>query len=113
MKYGADTSKYDWIPDRAVGPTEDSLYEAEADYNDAEVARAIDKGIDEVAALPVSERRATLMAYRKGELRKLIQVYYEERGWNSNGIPTKSELKYIGLWTYLTDETKERLRELQ
>ena len=53
------------------------------------------------------------MEYRKKELRKLVQVYYEERGWNPNGIPTKSELKYLGLWNFLTEETQERLKGLQ
>jgi aldehyde:ferredoxin oxidoreductase len=113
MRYGADTAKHDWIPERAIGPTEDSLYEAEADYNDAEVARISGKEIEEVATLPTADKRATLMDYRKSELRKLIQVYYEERGWNAGGVPNKSELKYLGLWNFLTDETKEKLKELQ
>jgi aldehyde:ferredoxin oxidoreductase len=113
MRYGADTAKHDWIPERAIGPTEDSLYEAEAEYNDAEVSRILDRGVDEVVQMQTSEKRGILMDYRKGELRKLVQVYYEERGWNTGGIPTKSELKYLGLWNYLTDETKERLKELQ
>ena len=39
MQYGEDTAAYDWIPERAIGPTEDLLYEAEADYYDAEVER--------------------------------------------------------------------------
>lgn len=55
----------------------------------------------------------SLKMYRKGELRTLVQVYYEERGWSPVGIPSKSELKYIGLWNYLTNESKERLKELQ
>ncbi|GAM09735.1 tungsten-containing formaldehyde ferredoxin oxidoreductase [Geobacter sp. OR-1] len=113
MRFGADAAKHDWIPDRAIGPTEDSLYEAEADYNDAEVARILDKALAGVGQMSTAEKREVLMNYRKGELKKLIQVYYEERGWNSNGIPTKSELKYLGLWAFLTEETKERLKELQ
>jgi aldehyde:ferredoxin oxidoreductase len=113
MRFGADTAKYDWIPDRAIGPTEDSLYEAEMAYNDAEISRVLDKGLDDVAQMPTSEKRAILMEARKKELRKLVQVYYEERGWSQNGIPTKSELKYLGLWNFLTDDTRERLKELQ
>jgi aldehyde:ferredoxin oxidoreductase len=113
MKYGSDTAKHDWIPERAIGPTEDSLYEAEAEYNDPEVARILDRGVEEVGKMLTSEKRKILMDYRKGELRKLVQVYYEERGWNPGGIPTKSELKYLGLWNYLTEETRERLKELQ
>ncbi len=113
MRYGADTAKHDWIPERAIGPTEDSLYAAEAEYNDAEVSRILARGLEEVVQMQTSEKREILMNYRKGELRKLVQVYYEERGWNPGGVPTKSELKYLGLWNYLTDETKERLKELQ
>lgn len=113
MRFGSDTMKHDWIPDRAIGPTEDLLYEAEAEYNDAEVARVLGKEPEEVVMMPTSEKRVILMESRKKELKKLVQVYYEERGWNPNGIPTKSELKYLGLWQFLTDETRERLKELQ
>ena len=112
MKYGAGTASYDWIPDRAVGPTEDSLYEAEGDYCDAEVAKALGKDLPEIAAMPTQEKRQILMDRRKNELRKLVAVYYEERGWSDKGIPKIETLQKLGLWDFLGEETRNRLSEL-
>ena len=110
MKYGAETASYDWIPDRAVGPTEDSLYEQEAAYNDAELERVTGKS---VAGMATTEKRRLLMENRKSELRRLIGVYYAERSWNSKGVPRVASLKELGLWDFLGRETRDRLSELQ
>jgi len=110
MRYGEKTAEYDWIPDRAIGPTEDALYEAEADFNDSEVARALDKDLKEIQTMPTAAKRTALMDLRKKELRKLIQVYYEERGWSGRGIPKVQTLQRLGLWEYLSDETRESLQ---
>ncbi|MBT0664675.1 hypothetical protein KI809_10230 [Geobacter pelophilus] len=112
MTYGAATGDYDWIPDRAIGPTEDALYETEADYNDGEVASILVKGIEEVQKMPTPEKRTILMEHRKNELRRLVDVYYDARGWSENGIPAVETLQYLGLWDYLGSETKERLQQL-
>ena len=109
MRYGSGTSEHDWIPERAIGPTEDGLYETEQEYNDGELCRILGKDAVAVAALPTSEKRQLLMAHRRKELRQLIQVYYEERGWSEQGIPTVGTLERLGLWNYLTPETRQRL----
>jgi len=110
MKYGKDTASFDWIPERAIGPTEDCLYEAEKDYCDAEVERISGKNI---SGLSTAEKRQLLMDNRNSELRRLIAVYYAERGWTANGIPRVATLKELGLWDYLSESTKERLNGLQ
>jgi aldehyde:ferredoxin oxidoreductase len=110
MQYGADTASHDWIPERAIGPTEDVLYEDEADYNDAEVARVSGKS---VAGISTAQKRQLLMDNRKKELHRLVSVYYEERGWNENGIPRIETLKALGLWDYLNEATKGRIAGLQ
>jgi len=112
MRYGEKTVDQDWIPDRAIGPTEDALYETEAEFNDSELVRMLGKDAAEIAAMPTAEKRTMLMEQRKQELRKLIQVYYEERGWSSAGIPKIETLQRLGLWEYLTLETRERLQTL-
>jgi aldehyde:ferredoxin oxidoreductase len=112
MRYGADTASHDRIPDRAVGPTDDRLYEAEQEYNDRELGEITGKTTAELKAMPTAEKRDTLMRHRREELRKLVQVYYEERGWNAAGIPSVSTLHYLGLWPFLTEETKRRITEL-
>ncbi len=110
MQYGKDTAAFDWIPERAIGPTEDCLYEAEEDYCDAEVERINGNSI---SGLSTAEKRQLLMDNRASELRRLIAVYYAERGWNANGVPRVATLKELGLWKYLGEATKERLNELQ
>lgn len=110
MKYGRDTASYDWIPDRAIGPTEDRLYDQEGAYHDAEVERVTGRS---VAGMSTAEKRHLLMENRKAELRRLIGVYYAERGWNSNGIPRVATLKELGLWDFLGEATRERITALQ
>ena len=112
MVFGQDTVNRDWIPERAIGPTEDVLYEAEGDYNDGELAKISGKSLAEVQALPTTEKREMLMNDRREQLRKLIQVYYETRGWSVTGIPTVQTLQKLGLWNYLNQETQARLTEL-
>jgi aldehyde:ferredoxin oxidoreductase len=108
MRYGSSTVDHDWIPDRAIGPTEDALYETEAEFNDSELTRMFGKDAAELEAMPTAEKRTLLMEQRKKELRKLIQVYYAGRGWSAGGIPKLETLQRLGLWDYLTPETQER-----
>jgi aldehyde:ferredoxin oxidoreductase len=112
MVFDKSTGDYDWLPDRAIGPTDDALYLAEKDFNDQEVARLIEKPIADVAGLDVSEKRALLMRHRKEELHKLIHTYYQERGWSAAGIPTPETLQRIGLWNFLKQETREKISQV-
>jgi aldehyde:ferredoxin oxidoreductase len=112
MTYGKTTGDHDWIPDRAIGPTDDQIYAAETEYNDNEMSRILQKPLSEISDLPLSEKREILMNYRKKQLRELIQVYYQERGWSDSGIPTIDTLKKIGLWNFLNEETKTRITGL-
>ena len=59
-----------------------------------------------------SEKREILMSYRQEQLRKLIQIYYRERGWNVHGIPTIETLKRVGLWDFLNGEVKTKISEV-
>jgi len=45
-------------------------------------------------------------------LRALIDIYYEQRGWSAEGIPTVATLERLGLWEFLGEETKEKIIEL-
>jgi aldehyde:ferredoxin oxidoreductase len=112
MRYGAATGSHDWIPERAIGPTEDSLYQVEADFNDGEVAKILAKSLEAVRTMATEEKRKLLMEHRKKELRRLVDVYYEERGWSAGGIPTVKTLQRLELWDYLGTETQQRLGEL-
>ncbi len=87
MIYGKDTACHDWIPDRAIGPTDDALYESEAAYSDADLGRLAGLSAEEIGRMPVTERRARLMSSRKAALTELIQAYYGERGWTETAFP--------------------------
>ncbi|MFB0559636.1 MAG: aldehyde ferredoxin oxidoreductase family protein [Candidatus Lokiarchaeia archaeon] len=41
--------------------------------------------------------------YTKEDVERLIDDYYDERGWDQNGIPTKSTLKELGLEETIKD----------
>lgn len=112
MYYGKEAGQHDWIPDRAMGPTDDSLYEAEQEYSDQELIGILGKTPADIKAMPTNEKLEILMKHRKEQLRKLIQVYYKERGWNSFGIPTVDTLQQLGLWQYLNEETKTEMSSI-
>ncbi len=112
MIFGSETGKHDWIPDRAIGPTDDHLYNSEKDYNDQEVVRISGKTPLEIESMKSGEKREILMNHRKGELAKLVRVYYKERGWSASGIPTDATLKQLGLWKYLDEATRARISDL-
>ncbi len=109
MTYGRTTGEHDWIPDRAIGPTDDNLYDAEKDYNDQQIVAILNKPLTEIAKMKTDEKRETLMKYRKDQLSKLIKVYYQQRGWTDQGIPKVDTLKQIGLWNFLSDEARTKV----
>ena len=112
MVYGTETAGHDRIPDRAVGPTDDALYDAEQEDNDRELARFLEKPLAEIQGMTPAEKREILMDRRKGQLRELVQAYYRVRGWNEEGIPTPETLKQIGLWEFLNGEARARILEM-
>jgi len=112
LRFGADTGRMDWIPDRAVGPTDDGLYDTEQAENDRELCASLGLTMKELMRHSTAEKREMLMKHRKEQLRKLVGVYYEQRGWNTNGVPTVTTLQGLGVWGFLTDEARERITEL-
>jgi aldehyde:ferredoxin oxidoreductase len=112
LRYGRETGRHDWIPDRAIGPTDDPLYEAEAEYNDQDLATRLGKSVPQLDGRPTTQKREMLMQLRKEQLRRLIDVYYQERGWNSSGIPMPETLRELGLWEFLDDEARAVIQEL-
>jgi aldehyde:ferredoxin oxidoreductase len=109
MIYGGRTGANDWIPERAIGPLDENLYNAEGEFHDREVARLLEKSPAEIRDMAAGRKLAILMDNRKQELRNLIQAYYRTRGWTPAGIPAPATLKRIGLWDFLTDEAKGKI----
>ncbi len=112
MVYGSKASAMDWIPDRAIGATDDLLYESEREYNDQQLEQILAKTSAEIQLLSTADKREALINFRKGELRELIGIYYRKRGWNAHGIPTVETLKQLGLWEYLNEESRKKIAEL-
>jgi aldehyde:ferredoxin oxidoreductase len=110
--FGKKTAAQDWIPDRAIGPTEDALYELEENYHDGQLGNITHQTPDAIQRMITAEKRATLMMYRKAQLRRLIDVYYTERGWTKDGVPKIETLRKIGLWIYLSEEARARIAVL-
>jgi aldehyde:ferredoxin oxidoreductase len=65
-----------------------------------------------VKKISTRDKRALLMEHRKAQLHLLIHVYYQERGWDSEGIPLPETLKGLGLWEYLNEEARIKISEL-
>jgi aldehyde:ferredoxin oxidoreductase len=112
LQYRRETGNYDWIPDRAIGPTDDPLYESEAEYNDRDLAERLGAGTENLKGMTTGQKRELLMSRRREQLRMLIDSYYQERGWNSCGIPMPETLRQLGLWAFLTDEARFIILEL-
>jgi aldehyde:ferredoxin oxidoreductase len=112
MIFGEGTGEHDWVPDRAIGPTDDDLYDAEKDFHDAELSKILDKSLEDIDKIHTKDKRETLMNFRKEQLRKLIRTYYRERGWNTNGVPKVETLKQVGLWDFLNQETQTKITEM-
>jgi aldehyde:ferredoxin oxidoreductase len=110
--YGQAVGGQDWIPDRAVGPIDDALYEAEKAYHDEELVAVPGKTQADIGRMKTAEKRELLMQHRKEQLRRLIQAYYQERGWTANGIPTPDTLKKVGLWPFLKEEARTEISAL-
>jgi aldehyde:ferredoxin oxidoreductase len=110
--FGRNTGEKDWVPDRAIGPTDDDLYDAEKDYHDAEISKILGKPLEDVEKMQAKDKREILMNHRKDQLQKLIHAYYHERGWSAAGIPTVETLKQVGLWEFLNRETQTKITEM-
>ena len=112
LAFGEATFEHDWIPDRAIGPTEDVLYELEKDYNDVQLASALQLSAEEITKMETAEKRCALLKHRKEDLIKLIRLYYQKRGWTNQGVPEIQTLKRIGLWDYLSEEARVEIARL-
>jgi aldehyde:ferredoxin oxidoreductase len=110
--YDNNAGKHDWIPDRAIGPIDDELYDAERDYHDQALGQFLGKTPTEIDKIKTVEKREHLMKHRKEQLRQLIKAYYRERGWTAAGIPTSNTLRQVGLWSFLNEEAKEKINAL-
>ena len=91
---GGGTRADDMPPYRAVGPVTREEYESRAERYDKQLKELI--GVDP-AGKPVEEKMAILRKYRMEQYNKVVDVAYERRGWDMNGVPTPARLKELGI----------------
>jgi aldehyde:ferredoxin oxidoreductase len=77
-----------------VGPVTREEYQSRAERYDKQLKELV--GIDPTGK-PVEEKMAVLREYRMDQYNKVVDVAYERRGWDKNGVPTPARLKELGI----------------
>lgn len=89
--YGSDTDR---PPYRAMGPVTDEEYLSRESHYDKQLSE--ERGLNpKKMSLPA--KVAALRGCREELYAQLQQAVYEERGWNSEGIPTPETLARLGI----------------
>jgi aldehyde:ferredoxin oxidoreductase len=94
LRRGFGTRIHDRQPFRAAGPVTAEEYISRAERYDKQL---MEKMQVDVEKLSVEEKMKILRKYREEQYEKLVDAVYKRRGWNSNGVPTISFLKKIGM----------------
>ncbi len=91
---GHGTRVDDIPPYRSMGPVTEEEYLSRIDRYDTQLRDKLKLDID---GMSVTEKMATLRAYREDQYRQLVDVVYRRRGWDMNGVPTVERLKELGI----------------
>ena len=102
LRHGKGTRASDQIPLRAMGPVYFNEYESRAEYYDG----WLKEQLGDSAIPPTPETRHELLVEKRIEAyQQLCDVVYEEKGFSSDGIPTRDTVEKFGLM----DEQADRL----
>lgn len=93
LRQGFGTRKDDKIPVRAMAPVFMEEFISRKTYYEEYIKDVV--GVD-VTARTDEEKLAMLQEYRLDQYEKLIDVVYEEKGYDPNGIPTDEKLVELG-----------------
>ncbi|HEY3312318.1 MAG TPA: aldehyde ferredoxin oxidoreductase C-terminal domain-containing protein [Anaerolineales bacterium] len=94
MRMGRVGRQHDTPPYRAMGPVTELEYESRAERYDEQLKRLVEV---DPAELSTAEKLAQLRKYREEQYEHLVDAVYKRRGWDENGIPTKSKLHELGM----------------
>ncbi len=94
LRHGKGTRISDQIPLRAMGPVYFNEYESRAQYYDEWLREQI--GDSEVPAI-AEKKHELLVAKRIEAYQQLCDIVYEEKGFSSDGIPTRKTVEKFGL----------------
>ncbi|MBD3235762.1 MAG: 2Fe-2S iron-sulfur cluster binding domain-containing protein [Candidatus Eisenbacteria bacterium] len=91
---GRGTRESDIPPYRALGPVTREEYESRAERYDKQLREQLELDPDKMS---IEEKIAALRKHREEQYQKVLDVAYERRGWNRNGVPTLARLKELGI----------------
>jgi aldehyde:ferredoxin oxidoreductase len=94
LRMGFGKREHDNVPYRSVGPVTVEEYESRQDRYDKQLN---EKANIDPSGLSTEEKRDALRKYREAEYEKLKDAVYKRRGWDSNGIPTPTKVKELGI----------------
>ncbi len=94
LRKGFGTRAFDTIPYRAMGPVTVEEYESRQKRYDDQLQAWLT--IDP-SGMSTQEKIQKMRAYREEQYRKLQDVVYARRGWDSNGVPTRETLQLLGI----------------
>ena len=94
VRQGKGTRASDRIPERAMGPAYLNEYEARTEYYDEWLQEQLG---DDTMPESLEERHRLLMGLRAKAYDRLCDVVYEEKGFNSDGLPLRETVERFGL----------------
>jgi len=93
LRMGYGDRKHDSIPYRSMGPVTADEYESRQERYDSQL---LELDFD-IKNRSTKEKMDMLRKHREEQYERLIDAVYKRRGWNSNGIPTLSHIKQLGI----------------
>ena len=94
LRHGRGARDADRIPLRCLGPVFENEYEDRAEHYDQYLRDAV--GIDP-EGMAVADKLQHLQQYRRQQYEHMTDAVYEEKGYDSNSVPTLGTLARLGL----------------
>ncbi|MCL2010522.1 MAG: aldehyde:ferredoxin oxidoreductase [Synergistaceae bacterium] len=107
LRMGKGTREQHKCPDRGLGPVFEDEWNARPEYFDGKLREA---GV-EPEGMPVKDKIARLLEFRRGQWETLVDSVYKRRGWNKNGIPTLETVRRLGIdYPHVVELLEKHLR---
>lgn len=94
LRMGFGRRSHDHIPYRAMGPVTVAEYESRQERFDQQL---VEKHSVDITGKNSDEKVAILRKLREQDYEKLQDAVYHRRGWTSDGIPTVTTVKRLGI----------------
>jgi aldehyde:ferredoxin oxidoreductase len=94
LRMGFGRRTHDDIPYRAVGPVTEEEYDSRRERYDQQLKEVI--GADP-AGKSTKDKVSILRKHREQEYERLKDAVYTRRGWTSDGVPTLTHVRELGI----------------